>query len=290
MAPVAYHVRDPLRPARRRPKDQARRISGRRRQLVLVAVVWAVVVLVAGYLATRTGAATAREQTSVAQARPAVDRAVTDLLAAAGADVVVAPSPFAKVGTCRISAVREGEEWEQTVVFYTRTGGEGPLLDQIAAGLPGRYGARARAGSGVRHTLRADAGDFVRVSGAAAAAGEVRVSVATGCRTGTADDRPVEPDPAVREPVQAVLAALGAAGVEWVGHEVPCPGGGTVRVVTAEGDLGVPPGPLPSTLMSVAPNAVVARPEVYAYRAGDTSVVTRLRDGAVQVTAARGCG
>lgn len=169
MAPVAPYPTSPT-PARRR------------RWYALATALWAVIVVATAYVSTGRDEPTVREQSSVAQARATVDRAVNGVVAAAGPDAVVSVSPFTRLGTCRISPVRDGEEWEQVVVLRTRDGGEGPLLDRLAAGLPPEYGARARHGDGGRHTLRADAGDFVAVSGEVAAPGEIRVSVTTGCR------------------------------------------------------------------------------------------------------------
>lgn len=154
----------------------------RRRWYALATALWAVIVVAAAYVSAGRDEPTVREQSSVAQVRATVDRAVSGVVAAAGPDAVVSVSPFTRLGACRISAVRDGERWEQVVVLHTREGGEAALLDRLAAGLPPEYGARARHGDGGRHTLRADAGNFVAVSGEVAAPGEIRVSVTTGCR------------------------------------------------------------------------------------------------------------
>lgn len=260
-----------------------------RRWLAAVAAVWALVVVGFGYASAGRDEATAREQTSVADARPAVDRAVSGLVAAAGPGAVVAVSPFTRIGACRISAVRDGERWEQAIVYYTQAGGEAALLDRLAAGLPAEFGARARHRADGRHTLRADAGDFVSVSGGVAASGEVRLAVNTGCRTGTAQVAAAEPDPAVRAPVAAAFAALRLPAASWRMYEVPCDNGGVVRVVRADSDAGVRPGPLPSGLMSVAPGPVVAQPDLYAYRTGPASVVAQMRDDVLVVTATTPC-
>lgn len=281
MAAVAYDVRTPT--------GAAPAPSRWRRWLAVAAVVWAVVVVGFGIASAGRDPATVREQTSVAQARATVSRTVTGVVGAAGPDTVVAVSPFTRLGTCRISAVRDGERWEQTVVFHIQAGGEGPLLDRLVAGLPAGSGARVRHDANGRHTLHADAGDFVSVSGAVVAAGEVRVVANTGCRPGTVDVASSEPGSVTRAPVAAAFAALRLPPASWQGYEVPCANGGALRVASASSDPGVAPGPLPAGLMSVGPGPVVAQSQLYAYRAGATSVVARVRDGVLTVTATTPC-
>jgi hypothetical protein len=264
------------------PSAPARRRT--RRWLVFVAVAWAVALAAAAYVSSRTDEATIREQTSVTDARPTVSRTVTDLVAASG-DAVVSVGPFSRAGECRISVARHGERWEQTVTFYPRQGDEPGLLDQLSKGLPGSYRPRVRHG-----TLRGDAGNFVTLSGGRASPGEVRIVVDTGCRAGTAPTDGAAGRPSDGgAPVDAVLAALHLSAAEWRTTEVLCLSGGAMRVVTADSEPDAVPGPLPSALAAVGPGAVVARPELYAYRAGATSVVARLHEGVVTVTATTAC-
>ena len=267
--------------------------SWRLRLLAAVAVAWALIVLLAAYASAGHDAPTVRDQTSVSQAQPALDRAVAGLVAAAGPDVVVEVYPFIRVGTCRISVVRDGEEWEQAVLFHTRAAAEPALLDRLAAKLPPEYAARAMHLTGDRHELHADAGDYVRLSGGREAAGGVRVVASTGCRTGTADvggrTREGEPAARLRAPVEPALAALAIRPEHWTTLEVPCADGGALRVTTAQGARGAAPGPLGTALLPVGPDAVVAQDDLYAYRVGESSVVARRQDDAVALTVTTPC-
>ncbi|HET6214764.1 MAG TPA: hypothetical protein VFE14_17995 [Micromonosporaceae bacterium] len=267
-------------------------MTGPRRWLLLLGAVWALGLLVFAYVSSRTDAPTVREQSSVADARPAVDRATAYLVTDSG-DAVAAVGQFAKVGGCRVSAVRDGERWERAVVLYTRAGTEPALLDRLARELPADYHARARhSGDGKVHTLRADAGSYVAVSGTVGAPGEVRLVVATGCRaaSGPVPASAGQPDPVARAAVQAAFTALDAQPAGWRARAVPCPAGGALRVVEADSDPGVIPGPLPVRLSSIGPGALVAIPDVYAYRTGSVSVVVRLTAGGVlTATATTGC-
>lgn len=261
----------------------------RRIWLTALLVGWAVLLGVLAYASARTGGATAREQTTVADARPTVDRAVAELvLAGTAADAVVAVSPFSRLGSCRISAVRDGERWEQAVTLFTRPGGEPALLSRLGAALPAGYHASVRPRAG-QPTLRADAGDFVGISGAAATPGEVRVTVATGCRGVSGWVMPGEPPAQLRAPLEAPLAALKLRPARWTGFGVPCPDGGEVRVVTADGEPGVVPVPLPGALAGVGPAPVVAEADRYAYRTGATSVVARVSDSGLSLSATTPC-
>jgi hypothetical protein len=62
-----------------------------------------------------------------------------------------------------------------------------------------------------------------------------------------------------------------------------------VQVVIAEGEPGVIPVPLPGALASVGPAPAVAEADRYAYRSGPTSVVTRVGDDGLTLTATTAC-
>src|SRR5262245_12522739 len=111
----------------------------------IVAVVVAWTALLAGGIvwAVRRGEPTAREQTTVAQARPVVDRAAAQLATAAGSDglAVVAISGFERAGTCSVTVVRSGVRYHRVVTAVVQPGTELELLRRVAARLPASYRA-----------------------------------------------------------------------------------------------------------------------------------------------------
>jgi hypothetical protein len=271
------------------PAPGPRPAAFRRHWLAVGVAGWAVLVVVLAVYALHRGESTVRAQTSVAQALPTVDRAIADVVVAAeSAGAVAEIGGYREVGgRCSITAVRDGARYERAAYLYVPVGQEPALLDRIAATLPRDYDARVRR-SGARQ-LTADAGDFVALQGGVAGRGELRFTADTGCRPLTG---PVsEPEPsslaANRLPVQAVLDTLKVSDVRWQTHRVGCGRGGSVWTVRADGPAGSEP--TVDALRAAAPDAVVARPDLYVYRSGPVGIVARTRDGALTVTATTGC-
>lgn len=262
-----------------------------KRWLGVVAAVWAVVLGATGYLAARSGPPTAREQTTLAQARAGVDQALAEVATAAGPDSVAALSAYTLGSACRITTAREGTDLSRVIQLYTPAGGERALLDRLASALPAAYRARVpRPLGSAAPVLRADAGDFVALRAQSTGPGEVRVEAEAGCRTGTDLGSPETgpaPTSAERTPVESVLRALGAPDPQWHAYQAACPGGGAVRTVEADSATTASPGPLPVALKAVRGRgvAVLSQPQRYAYRAGSTAVAVRVRDGGITVTA-----
>jgi hypothetical protein len=264
-----------------------------RRWLAILAALWAVVLGVSGYLAARSGPPTAREQTTLAQARAGVDQALVEVVRAAGPEPVAALSAYALGSGCRITAARDGTDLSRVVRLYTPAGGERALLDRLRSALPPDYRARIpRPIGSVAPALRAEAEVLVTLRAQPSGPGEVRVEAQAGCRTGSdlgAPESGPAPTAAERAPVESVLRALGAAapaGPQWWAYQLSCPGGGAVRTVEADGAIAVSPAPLPVALKAVggAGSPVLSEPERYAYRVGAAAVVVRVEEGAVTVT------
>lgn len=260
--------------------------------MVLVAV-WAVVLATAGGWAMINGAPTAREQTSIGQARPVVDTAVARLASAAGAagtTTVIAISGFSRVEACRVTYARSGARYERELTVYTPAETEETLLDRVAVALPSDYHSSVRHATVSRFS--ADAGDYVGISGGVAGPGRVRFIVNTGCRpvgdvVGAAGDAPTAAEQA---PAQAVLAALGVTAREWHRYRLTCPQGGSLSTVEAIAAGGLPPGGLEPALSRLAAGtAVVVAADVYAFRADPAGVAVRVVGDHLVVTVATAC-
>jgi hypothetical protein len=263
----------------------------RPRLLVTLTAVWALVVAGLGVYAARRGAPTVRAQTSVAHALPTVDRAIAEVdLAAERSGAVVEISGYEAVDSpCTITAAREGGRYTRVASLYVPEGREAALLDAVGAKLPRAYGPHVSKDDD--HPLTADAGDYVAVRGSVVGPGRVHVTADTECRplTGAVhESRPASSD-ANRKPVEAVLAVLGIRQPRWQTHRVACPAGGSLWTVQADGPPGSAPASLADKLRGASATALLARPDVYAYRSGPLGLVARTHDGIVTVTATTGC-
>jgi len=231
-----------------------------------------------------------RDQTTIGNARPVVDRAIVDVVSAAGGAPVVAVSGFDRISACSITPVRRGADYKRVVHLFVPPGSESAVLDAIARGLPHSYGASAGTAA---LTLYADAGDYVAVTGTVPAPGQVQIQALTGCRPTDGAPAGVPPAPAGSPQVAAmgpVLAALGAPTPAAVTvADLACPGG-TLRTVQAT----LPPGHAPASLatalgrLSAAPAA--ATPTLYAYRDGPVDLVVQSAGGTVTISATTRCG
>ncbi|MFY1689595.1 hypothetical protein [Plantactinospora sp. WMMB782] len=265
-----------------------------RRWLLVGLVGWVVLLLALTAVSVYRDEPTVKEQRTVEQAGPVVDRALGELVAAAGPDVVAQIAERRVTDGCELTVVRDGASLDASVVLYAPDADVPALLDRIADRLPVAYRAVVRhSADGSVHALRADAGEFVAIDGGQAGPGVVELTVSTGCR-------PVSDEPGIRagplllpggpDPLQ-LLAALGATEPTMVGLvAAPCPGQGTTWTAQATG-RGTPAGP-PSAALSRPAGAVVVADgtELYAYRSGPTSVVVESGADRTRVAVSSGCG
>jgi hypothetical protein len=262
------------------------------RWLKVLTAIWAVVIVVGGAWYALHGRPSVREQTTIGEARSVVDRAVVDVVNAAGGAPVVSVSGFVRIDSCRITPLRSGASYRRVVDLYTSPGTESTILHTIAARLPTRYHGQATAGR--KPTLYADAGDYVAVRGSVPAAGVVEVAAVTGCRqdSGAGVNEPA-PGSATVAALTPVLRALGhpAAAMATVAS-LACPGGGRLDAVEATLPPGSAPTSLAAALAGASANPVASGPAVYAFRDGAVDVVARTDSGthAVTVTATSRCG
>lgn len=236
-----------------------------KRWLVIAAVCWALALGVAGYLNARSGRPTAREQTTLAQARETVDRALAQVATAAGPDTVAALSAYALTPGCRITVARDGVDLARVISLHTPAGREPALLDRLVDALPESYhGQVFRAvRPSVAPRFRADAGDFVALRAEVTGPGEVRLEAKAGCRPGGDLGAPAlgpDPAPADRAPIEAVLRSIGETDARWRTYQAVCPAGGSLRTVEAVSPQTSTPAPTssapsPPARSSVSPPA-----------------------------------
>jgi len=260
--------------------------------LTVAAAAWAIALVVAGVYAARKGRPTVREQTTIAQALPVLDRAIAAVVAAAaGPQAVVAIEGYEQLrDRCR-AGNRDGVRYSRSTRVYTPVGQEGALVDRIARALPRSWKAAAGGPRDARR-LRADAGFFVRLGGGQVGSGELRFSADSGCRVGDraaaeverdVDDVPLAPGAATTE----ALERLGLTEEGRRTERFECPSGGALWSVTLLADK--PARPLPE---AVAPGvtAVLSGTEVVAYDTADVGVAVRLRGEQVLASATTKCG
>ncbi|MDG4784101.1 hypothetical protein O7614_31055 [Micromonospora sp. WMMD961] len=261
-----------------------------RRRLLAATAAWAVLLAVLTWTSVRDDPPTVREQRSLDQAGPVVDRAVGELVRAAGAAGMLELSPPRVAEGCRVTPFADGARLRRDVGVLAPTGTERAVLAGIAERLPASW--RAWVGSGLNGPeLNADAGEFVAVEGRPTVDGQVRLVVDTGCRPIGSGYTPATAA-ATGPEATALTVALGALGrpsdatPELV--TAPCPGGGLARTVRSAGG----PGPAASTaaLAALAGDApLLDKPPVYAYRTGPVTVFADLGPDATRVSATVGC-
>lgn len=263
------------------------------RWLLVAVVAWAVLLAVLTGFSVRDDEPTVREQRTLAQAGPVVDRAIGELVAAAGDDTIVELTPARVERGCRVTLFMDGATLERGIVLHTAGDGMRPLLDRIVERLPGSYRAGVRVtGDGLR--LRADAGEFVKIGGGPIGDGLIRLTAGTGCRpvgSGYAVPSATLGGPEA-EAVADVLRALGRrAESDPEPLTASCPDGDrSSRTVRASAGPGPRPASLAAALAPVAAGVVlVDTTEVYAYRRGSLGVVVDATGDQLRVSASTGC-
>lgn len=266
----------------------------------MATVLWALLLAALTWLSVRDDGPTVREQRTLAEAGPVVDRAIGDLVAAAGPDALVELAPPVVEEGCRVTPFSDGGELERAVTVRVVGAEPRTVLDRIADALPARYDAGVLlTREGAR--LRADAGEFVTVRGRQTEDGALRFTAGTGCRPvgGGYARTPVTGAEAEAGAVAAALRALGGPAADAPGQDAPgqdapelvaapCPGGGVARTARADvADLGANPAAALAPL-ATGP-AVVDTPELYAYRVGPVTVQAHLTADPPTVTASTAC-
>jgi hypothetical protein len=257
--------------------------------VVAIGVAWAVILVAGVVWSVWRGAPTAREQTTVAQARPVVDLASARIAAAAAADdAVVAVSGFERTDACSVTVFRSGARYQRVVTVAVATGAEEAVLRRVAAGLPPSYKAAVTTVTGLK--LRGDAGLFVALTGTVGEPGRVRFVADTGDCRPEGDLPPADserPRPATH--VDDAFTRLRVAPEAWARHEIACPGGGAMSTVEGTGRENDLPDAIDAG-MGRREGLVVATPDLYAYRAGTVDVMVRIEGSRLVVSATTRCG
>jgi hypothetical protein len=282
---------------------QYRAVTRRRWVWAAVLAAWAVLLVVLAVVTQ--GDPTVAQQQTAAAARPTVDRVLAGAVALAGDDVVVAVGPYQRMGTCSLSATRDGVQYKRTADLYGRSGDTQRLLDRYLTGLPSDDNARRLSGpDGV--FIGADPPKaFVRLSVKPVGAdvdGHVQVAVNTGCRPVSSRPHPeflAAPSDSERVLPETLAAALGVDPSTWRRSVLACPSGGTYTTVTAQGAAG------DATLAELlhpdlhsdprdtgepAPELLNQSASQLVERQDGTGLVIRLTGGTVRVDATGPCG
>ncbi|MFU8853109.1 hypothetical protein ACNAW0_19285 [Micromonospora sp. SL1-18] len=275
----------PVRPDRPTP--------GRRglRWLVAATVAWGMLLAGLAWWSVRHDPPTVREQRSLDQAGPVVDRAVGELLAAVGRDGVPAIVPDRLDRGCRVTPMEDGVELTRGVEVVVAGDDAGGLLRQMADRLPPEWRAGVRT-FGDGPVLRADAGEFVAVEGRSTGPGRVLVTATTGCRPAGTGYRAPGNAGAGRESAEVTRSLIrwgGAAGPVEV-LAAPCPAGGTARTAHAETAGGPAGEPLAGAFRAAADGALAVRDsaDLYALRSNPAVLAERV-DDRVRVAVTTSC-
>ncbi|WP_204335095.1 MULTISPECIES: hypothetical protein [Micromonospora] len=253
--------------------------------MVPAAVVWAVLLAGLTWWSVRHDPPTVKEQRTLGEAAPVVDRAMGRLVAALDDDAWEL-TPVRVARGCRVTPLSDGATLTRGLDVPVPVGSERALLDRVAQRLPADWRAGVATEAG-RPRLRADAGEFIAVDGRVVADGLVRFSAATGCRPADTELVELLPGHPVGPELTAALRALGQAPPPDAAQvaAAPCPGGGLARTV------GVTAGAVPASLAALRPlgAVVVDRPELYAYRVGSVAVLADSTGGKLRLVASTGC-
>ncbi|MCG5440123.1 hypothetical protein PSH25_004727, partial [Micromonospora sp. PSH25] len=130
----------------------------RRRWLLAVSVAWAVLLAGLTWMSVRDDPPTVREQRSLDQAGPVVDRAVGELAHAAGVAGLLELGPARIASGCRVTPFEDGARLRREVGVLAATGDERAVLAGIAERLPASWRAGVGPG-GDGPERRADAGE-----------------------------------------------------------------------------------------------------------------------------------
>lgn len=169
-----------------------------------------------------------RRQPHVGAVVAVMNRAVADVVTAAGDDAAVAVSPVVRSSTCDLGPFRTGGIFTAKADLYVDPGGEEALIGSVAARLPAAYGVtRGPAVGGIR-PLRANDGPSVAVAVARISPGWLEVTVRSRCSLGRATPPPAATSGPAVAALTGLLGRLGTAPASVTESQV-----GTIVTVSA---------------------------------------------------------
>jgi hypothetical protein len=258
-----------------------------RRRLVIGALVLSVVIaggVAAGVAWWRWD--TARQPT-VGEAVAVLDRAVADVVVAAGPEAAVAVSGVVRSTVCRINAFRQGGVFTANADLYTDPGGEDSLISAVAQRLAGAYPVlRGVAVAGVR-PLQASVAGGVELSVRKLSAGWLGVSARTGCSLGAAaSPAPASPGDTGAAGITTLFARLGTRAASFTQHRLDCSGGAivTVAAVSQPVDSSRLAQRLAAAVPAGARRFASGESNRVVYRDGQVSVIVAASDDGTAVT------
>ena len=222
----------------------------------------------------------------LAAAVPALDRAIAQVVAAAGDRAAVAIGPLVPVASCQDTPLARGIRVSRTADLYTDPGQEDALIGRVAGALPaGEHARRGTPVGGGPPPLTADLGSGVNLHVTQLGQGWLAAIAATGCR---AVGRPAGSVPAPAAATAAatrLLAALGTTATTWRTDSVSCPAGSivTVATISAETDADNLRNRLADAVPATA-RRFVSGANRLAWRDGGTSVVVAASDDGRHIT------
>jgi uncharacterized membrane protein len=257
-------------------------VSGRR--WLLVALIAAVALAVQAVAVAAVWRYTRPKLPALAAAVPALDRAIAQVVAAAGDRAAVAVGPLVPVASCADTPLAKGSRVSRTADLYTDPGQEDALIGRIAGALPpDEHARRGIPIGGGPPPLTADLGTGLQLHVTQLGRGWIAAIAETDCRN------PGRPAPAASTAPDAavvkVLASLGTTPATWRADKVSCPGGSivTVATISAETDTDNLRNRLADTVPATA-RRFVSSTNRLAWRDGRTSVVVAASDDGRHIT------
>lgn len=215
-----------------------------------------------------------------------MNRAVADVVTAAGDGAAVAVSPIVRSSTCDLGPFRKGGVFTAKADLYVDPGAEDALISSVASRLPASYGvSRGPAIGGIR-PLRADAGQSVAVAVARISPGWLEVTVRSACSLGSATQPPAATSGPAVTALTGLLGQLGTTPASVTEDQIACASGDivTVSAVSRAADTSN----LASRLNAVVPAGAhrfeSGESNRVVYRLGNVAVIIAASDDGTAVT------